>query len=501
MENVKDRKRSSSVIWLIVVAFIAVGLLLFCQFYFGDSISEKTTYYQNTHINGVDVSGMTKQEAEAALKKDLIESKDELVLKLRNGENEWEIHGSDFEVIGNFENSLDNVIAYGREGNIFQKKKIENKIKSEGLYVNIPYQNLYGGIDEKIDDIIEEVEKQPVAASVVFNPDEENMFSTTDGQSGIKVSRSALEDAINEAIYSDDDFVINIPFEEVLPEQGLDMMIDSIELRSRFSTDYSKSSQDRKSNIKLALSKFNGMIVEPGQEVSFNKTTGARTAENGYKTAKIIFNGSYVSGMGGGVCQASTTLFNALLLADIEVVESHHHSLPASYVPLSFDAMVSDGYADLVFKNSLDSAVYIKAYGTDSEAVVEIYGQPLEEGVEMKTRCELVKVLPHGGDKIVKDTAGEYENKVLYQGEYYRLKYPQEGYESKAFLMKYKDGALVEEKELRHDFYQPQNGVIIEGTAELEEGMTLPASNVKYISPQKVSKQTTENAKKKFNII
>ena len=162
--------------------------------------------------------------------------------------------------------------------------------------------------------------------------------------------------------------------------------------------------------------------------------------------------------------------------------------------------MVSEGYADLVFVNNLDSPIYIKTYGDENNITVEIYGQPLEEGVEIKTRSELVKVLPHSGDKIVEDSEGKYSNKVIYKGEYYRLKYPQEGYESKGYVQYYKNGELTEEKEIRHDFYPAQNGVIVEGCATMEEGMTLPASSVKYINPQKVTKETIENAKRRFNI-
>lgn len=496
----KVKQNKVSLIWLLAVCLIAVGLLLFCQFYFGDSISSKTTFYSGTHINGVDVSGLTKAEASEELGRKLNESKESLQITLKSGDKTWSIYGKDFELVGNFDDSLDNVLSYGREGNIFQKKKIENKIKNEGLYVNLPYQTLYGGASEQIDEIISQIEKEPIEASVVFLPESEEMFSISEGYNGLRVDRVALDEALNEAFESGESYTINIPFVEIVPEKDLDNLLENIVLRSSFSTNYSKSTENRKSNIKLALSKFNGMIVEPAQEVSFNNTTGARTAKNGYKDAKIIFNGSYVSGVGGGVCQASTTLYNALVLADIEVKEANHHTLPASYVPLSFDAMVSEGYADLVFVNNLDSPIYIKTYGDENNITVEIYGQPLEEGVEIKTRSELVKVLPHNGDKIVEDSEGNYSNKVIYKGEYYRLKYPQEGYESKGYVQYYKNGELTEEKEIRHDFYPAQNGVIVEGCATMEEGMTLPASSVKYINPQKVTKETIENAKRRFNI-
>ena len=162
--------------------------------------------------------------------------------------------------------------------------------------------------------------------------------------------------------------------------------------------------------------------------------------------------------------------------------------------------MVSEGYADLVFKNNLSTPIFIKAYTTDSNAIVEIYGQPFEEGLTISTRTELVKILPHGGDDIISDTSGEYEDKVLYKGEYYRLKYPIEGYESKGYVQYYKDGQLIEEKLIRSDRYLPQNGIIVEGTYSLEEGMSLPSSVVKYIPPQKVTQSTIDSAKARWKI-
>ena len=496
-EKKKDKKKGSF-FWLMSVAFIAVGLLLFCQFFFGDAITDETKFYQNTHINGVDVSGLTKAQAKDVIESKMLEKKDEIRLTLTSGDKEWVINGSDFEVATDIENQLTQVIEYGRTGNIFNKKKIENKIKKEGLNVNISYKNILCGMDEKLEEIAEKVDSQAVMASVQFDPNKEEMFTISKAQSGLSVDRDLLESRIDEALQGNLNKVIEIPTKEIMPNVDLEEMIKRIKLRSSFSTKYATSSLERKTNVRKALDAFNGMIVEPNEEVSFNKTTGARTVENGYKKASIIVGGVYVSGAGGGVCQASTTLYNALLLADIDVVQCNHHSLPASYVPLSFDAMVSEGYSDLIFKNNLSSSIYIKTYYNEEEVFVEIYGPEFEEGMEIKTRAELVKVLPHSGDKIVKDAKGEYSDKILYKGEYYRLKYPREGYETKGYIQYYKNGELMEEKLVRHDHYQPQNGVIMEGTEELVEGMTLPASNVKYIPPQKVTKETTESIKRKL---
>lgn len=481
----KKQNKKASVIWLFAVAFIAVGLLVFCQLYFGDPISEETTYYQNTSVNGIDISGLTKQQASELVGSTLAKEMSDAKITLTNGEQSWQLSGEDFEYVGNIENPLTELLNYGREGNIFEKKKIENQIKAEGLKVEIPYENLFGGMQEKVNGICQEVEKSYRACQIQFDPNKTQMFSLSKGQVGKVVDREKLNSALDKALSSKNASEIEIPLTEIVPESDNEELLKQIGKRSQFSTSYVTSSTKRKNNIKKALACFNGMTVLPGEEISFNQTTGPRTKENGYENANIIVGGNYVSGTGGGVCQASTTLYNALLLADMQIESVCHHSLPASYVPLSFDAMVSEGYADLVFKNNSDCPIFIKTICDDETATVEIYGKSLEQGKEIKTRSELVRIIPHSGDKIISDKEGKYSNQVLYKGEYYRLKYPKQGYESKGYLQYFENGKLVEEKEIRHDHYQPQMGIIIEGTESLAEGMSLPANSVKFIPPQK----------------
>lgn len=483
----KQKGKKSSAIWLFSVCILAVGLVLFCQFYFGDPVSEKTTYFDNTKVNGIDISGLTKDEASALVSSSLTNEMANAKIVLESNGKSWELNGSDFEYVGDIDNSLQEVLSYGREGNMFEKKKIERKIKNEGLQVNISYENLFGGMQEKVESICEEIEKESVSSQIKFEPNNVNMFSVSSDTKGFMVDREQLNNEIDKAIATKNYENIEIPLIEIVPDVDSESLLKQIGKRSEFTTSYAKSSAKRKNNIKKALEAFNGMTVLPNEEVSFNKTTGPRTKENGYENANIIIDGSYVPGAGGGVCQASTTLYNALLLGDIEVITAHHHSLPASYVPLSFDAMVSEGYADLVFKNNTDAPIFIKTICDENNVTVEIYGKNLDDGVEIKTRSELVKILPHQGDKIIPDTEGKYSSQVLYKGEYYRLKYPKQGYESKGYLQYFENGQLVKEKEIRHDHYQPQMGIIIEGTETLEEGMKLPDNNVKFTPPQKLT--------------
>lgn len=497
-EKVKTKKPRSGLIWGLSAALLAVAVLLFCQFYFVDGLSQNDTFLDGTTVNGIDVSGMTRSQAENVVSYSLLSTRSNIKLTLAYDDMKWTFSGNDFEITNEVEPMLTEVLKVGHEGNFIKRRQDLNKVKKEGLAVQVSYKTVLGGLEEKVEYIASAIESAGEKPQVVFDPNAKNMFSLSEGKPAKVVDRGKLYAMIDEALQEGKEAVIDIPVLEVPFTFDENEILSAITLRSEFSTSYESSSEARKNNVARALESFNGKVVLPGEEVSFNNVTGSRTAENGYKQANIILNGAYVKGSGGGVCQASTTLYNALVLADIEILEANHHSLPASYVPLSFDAMVSEGYSDLVFKNSLDTPIYIKTHHDNKNVYAEIYGQPFNEGESIRTRAEFVKVLPHNGDKIIQDTNGEYSDKVVYKGEYYRVRYPREGYESKGFVQYLKDGEVVGEKELRHDYYWPQEGIIVEGVEELGEGMTLPENDVKFIPAQKITSTTTETVKAKI---
>ncbi len=493
-KNENKRERKSGFVWFLSVSTLAVCLLLVCQFFFASAVTADSKFYKNTKINGIDVGGMTMAEAENAVLTKMLENKGDVRINLSCGDKKWQLKGGDFEVANGLQKDIKTIASYGKTGNYFENLKKKKEIEKNGKDFNVSYTSVLAGVEEKIEEVASEVEREQKEAQLVFAPNNENPFSVDAGQSAVIVLRDELRKRIDEALLNQNVADVEIPIVEIEAEFDEDELLKSVVKRSEFSTDYSKSTENRKNNVRHALESFNGLVVESGQTVSFNEITGARTEENGYKNAHIIYNGVYVDGVGGGVCQASTTLYNALLLAGIKIDKVFHHSLPASYVPLSFDAMVSGGDCDLVFTNNLEKPIYIKCSADNEKVTVEIYGQDMD-GVKIERRAELVKILPHNGDQILPDEKGEYANKILYKGEFYRVKWPKEGYESKGYLRYYKDGEFVEEKEIRHDFYRPQDGVVMEGTSELGVGMTLPASEVAIVSPQKVTSKTEESAR------
>ena len=137
-------------------------------------------------------------------------------------------------------------------------------------------------------------------------------------------------------------------------------------------TTYYDPAEERATNIELAASRINGMVIKPGKIFSYSDSVGRRTRANGYVNGPSYANGIKVSSIGGGICQVSSTLYVSLLLAGIEPVEHHYHSLPVDYVPLGLDAAISQGVQDLRFKNTADYNIVIEAIFQDGALTVSL---------------------------------------------------------------------------------------------------------------------------------
>ena len=405
-------------------------------------------------------------------------------------EKQFVLNGSDFE---NDLNKLSQDVLQKTKPNIVQKINVFNRKHNSIKINNIDLTN---NLDKKIDEIALQIDCEPSGGDVLLN--ENGDFTVSETIDGCIVNKQLLKEQIHHNLKNNSNIEIEIPIVPKVSPISKQELEEQLQKRSEFSTNYSSSVDGRKHNVQLALSAFNGFKVEVGQEVSFNDIVNSKISSDEFKTAKVILNGEFVDGKGGGICQASTTLYNALLLADIEILEVHPHSLPVAYVPLAFDAMVNQGSADLKFKNNLESPIYFKTWGDETNAYVEIWGPAFEEGRSVRRRADFVGTLPHPGDKIVPDTEGKYSDKITFKGEYYRVKMPQEGYESKAVIEYLQDGKVVDEKLIRHEYYGAQYGVIYEGTEDLIDGIELPENDVKFIPPQQQNHSNQEIADNKI---
>ena len=181
--------------------------------------------------------------------------------------------------------------------------------------------------------------------------------------------------------------------EKIIADVTKTDLMNNFGLISAYSTQTTKNN-NRNTNIKLSAEAINGRTVQPGEIFSFNGATGERTAAKGYKEAPAIAGGQSKDEVGGGVCQTSSTLFNAVVRADLEIVERNPHAWPSSYIEKGFDATVNWPGLDMKFRNNTDQPIFIVAGYSNRQVTVNIYGMSLGPGVKIDLESELVRTIP-----------------------------------------------------------------------------------------------------------
>lgn len=222
-------------------------------------------------------------------------------------------------------------------------------------------------------------------------------FTFAEGENGKAVNEEKLKNDILARIAAGEyDAVITAEVKETAPEITAAQAREKFQRLGTYSTT-TTANKDRNENVRLAAAALNGKIIQPGEEFSFNLTTGNRTTDKGYRPAGAYVNGVLVEEPGGGVCQVSSTLYNAVVFSGLKTTERHAHSYEPSYVTPGEDAMVSyDGHSgpDMKFVNNSKTAVGIKTSFSDRKLTISIYGNPiLEEGVTLSMKSEKVKEL------------------------------------------------------------------------------------------------------------
>ncbi len=464
------KQKTNRILSVLTICTILITIVIISQFMFLDMETNRILD-DGTIINGYNLSGMSKAEASVVLQERFKERAKDFTLTISDTDSDktWTMDSDDFKVNSDIHSVLD--ISQDRDMLLGDTGEVTliSQFEKMGGSVSMAFNYIYVGLDEKIEEIIKGVETEPIDSTITFDTTRKELFTITDSVNGKRVDKNKLYQDINEQFISQDKINVELSYIDEIASITKEYNENLTHLITKFTTNVADSTGGRKHNVKLALSKFDGMTVNPGEKVSFNEIVGEQTIENGYQTATIIYNGEFTDGIGGGVCQASTTIYNALLLSGIEINEVHKHTLPVKYVPPALDAMVAEYTSDLKFTNTTEYPIYIHTYSDRESVSVEIYSCP---GMyEYRTRSEIIEEIDSPGDKVIPDTEGKYSNQILFKGEYYRKSYPKKGHEAKAYLQKYLDGKLVEEKEIRHEIYQPQRGIVYEGVEELPSGV------------------------------
>ncbi len=230
-----------------------------------------------------------------------------------------------------------------------------------------------------------------------------------------------------------------------LKEDGLERKL------VEFSTSFSTSGEGRSHNVTAAALALNDTLLQPGEVFEYGKIVAKAEKEYGYKEAPVILNGKLTPGIGGGICQVSSTLYNAALLAGLEIVERRNHSLPVSYLPRGLDATFADGYVNFKFRNSTGKQLLIRTVVADKTVTVKLFGS-MDERVSYKTETAQVKVNPPKTVYVADPAVALGKQTLLQKGE--------NGYVVEAFLVKMVDGKFAERKKLSKDTYRAQDTLI-----------------------------------------
>lgn len=295
---------------------------------------------------------------------------------------------------------------------------------------------------------------------------ETSVYTYSEAKAGRTLNEESLVQALMEAVKAGNYAAVKPEFSESSPKRSAAQAKEQYQVIGSFTTK-TTSNKNRNENIRLAVEAIDGRILKPGEEFSFNLATGNRTKEKGYQPAGAYRNGVLIEEPGGGVCQVSTTLYNAIVSSGLSATERHSHSFTPSYIQPGEDAMVSfDGYAgpDLKFVNSEPTTVAVRASLKDNTLKISIVGLPiLEDGVKVTMRSEKVRdVEPPAPVYEANDGLPAGTEKVVDQG--------QKGGVWKTFRVVTKDGNVLEETPLHNTTYRGKASVIQKNENAAETG-------------------------------
>lgn len=298
-----------------------------------------------------------------------------------------------------------------------------------------------------------------VDATVAFEPNSSRKFVYSSGTDGISIDTDKLACMLLQAQHGQ---TIALPT-VIDSATTIDYLRTNTVERASFSTSYSNRA-NRVANIMRASQLISGSVVGVGEQWSFNSTVGERTLDNGFCPSTVIVEGVYGDGIGGGVCQVSTTMYNALLLANMSITAVCQHTLVPSYIEPSFDAMVSYPYADLSFVNSSDMPIYIECQATTSCITVTIYGSTTN--VEVVRHSE---VLDRQQFDTVYITDSELYPHLLYTSDTQQIVSGSDGVVSMGYVDKYQDGILISTSQGRRCTYARVDRVLAQGSMPLSD--------------------------------
>lgn len=347
------------------------------------------------------------------------------------------------------------IIKSGKNGNIVDSDKIKSLFVDKLTVVPYNTDSIEVPVFSKeankidIDAIHSEIYKEAQDASYTTNP-----YAVYPSSNGLDFNIS-IDEA--KALITGDKDSYTIPLKTLYPNvKTSDIGIEAFpNLLSSYSTSFASSSSNRATNVSLATNKINGKVLMPGEVFSFNDTVGKRTPQAGFKVAGVYMNGQVATDYGGGICQVSSTLYNAVLRANLEIVDRSNHMFEVGYVPIGTDATVSWGAPDFKFKNSRSYPIKIVTSSSNRKCVVKFYGLKESEEYDIEIVSYRTGSVPYRTTCTTDSSLAAGQQKVIQRGS--------NGAKSVAYRIRKKNGQVISKELLSKDTYDPHNQIIAVG--------------------------------------
>lgn len=412
-------------------------------------------------IEGLDVSGMSKSEAQEALNDYLIKVGQSVITLKGSSGNSVDVKASDLGLECVNPDIVEDALLVGEKGNVVSRYKQKKDLEQKGLVLDLVFTVDRMKIENALIEKCSSFDQHAKEASLVR---ENGAFTVIEGVDGFVIDIASSKDLVADTLEKDwdlGDISIELIGQVEKPKRSTEDFEKVKDLLGTFSTSYASSAAARSANISNGCEKINGTILYPGEEFSTYETVKPFSADNGYQMAGSYLNGMVVDSMGGGICQVSTTLYNAVLLSELEVTERNNHSMVVTYVPVSADAAISESAGkDFRFKNNTEYPIYIEGITENKKITFNIYGcETRDSNRTVSYENEILQVIQPDYEKIIAD-ASQGIGYVKVQGVHV-------GYKARLWKIVKVDGEEVERVQVNTSNYamSPRTAVVGIATA------------------------------------
>lgn len=395
----KDSLRRGWGFVVLLVCFLYMGLTVEAA---GEPTIQPGVYAENRNL-----AGLTVEEARANIESYIVNLMSEEIVLVGADDTRIRVTPAEFKMTWGNPEIVDEAIRLGVEGNVIQRYKALRDLEHEKKVYPIKLKFDLQAINDVLLHKCAIYDRKAVNVSLKR---ENGEFQIVEGQTGYMVDIEASIDRINDYLTQEwDRKPCRIDLEILVdePKGSAEELAEITDIIGTFTTSYRSSGASRSGNVSNGCALVNGTFLYPGEEFSTYDTVAPFTTENGYFLAGSYLNGKVVDSLGGGICQVSTTLYNAVLNAELEVTERHNHSMIVSYVEPSADAAIAESVGkDFRFVNNTDTPIYIEGITKDKKITFNIYGKETRSADrKVKYESEVTEVINPPNDTIIADNS------------------------------------------------------------------------------------------------